>query len=101
VGSPSPYRDEEWLTIHNWVTNTRVTQPASMDERMSRAEWSRQELDRDDLMLVDGMDNRSWSNYGAAPSAAFVINRDGRIVLAQPWVEPEGIREALDRLLAD
>lgn len=99
VGSDSPYRDEEWLSFPNWITNTRVTQPTSLNERLARADWSRRELARDDRILVDGMENRTWSNYGAAPSAAFVIDRDGRVVLAQPWVEPDGIRSALDELL--
>lgn len=101
VGSDSPYREEEWLSFPNWITNTRVTQPATMNERLARAAWSSRELDREDRILVDGMDDRTWSNYGAAPSAAFVIDSNGRIVLAQPWVEPDGIRAALDRLLSD
>lgn len=101
VGSPSPYREEEWLTFPNWITNTRVTQPGTMSGRLARAAWSSRELKREDHILVDEIANRTWSNYGAAPSAAFVIDRDGCVVLSQPWVEPQGIRTALDRLLSD
>lgn len=101
VGSDSPYRDGEWLSFPNWITNTRVTQPGTLGERLARADWSRRQLDRDDRILVDDMDNMTWARYGAAPSAAFVIDSEGRIVLAQPWVEPAGIRDALDRLLSD
>jgi hypothetical protein len=51
------------------------------------------------LLLVDKFNNHTWTAYGQAPSAAFVIDTDGTVVLSQPWVEPRGIRDALDTLL--
>ncbi len=99
VGAHSPYRDREWLSFPNWITNTRVPQPETLEQRLSQAEWSSATLERPDLILVDELDNTTWKSYGAAPSAAFVIDTNGLIVLRQPWVEPHGIRETLDRLL--
>lgn len=52
-------------------------------------------------MAADGMDNGIWKAYGAASSPAFVIDREGRIALRQVWLDPKGIAQALDRLLAD
>ncbi|MEX2499174.1 MAG: deiodinase-like protein [Wenzhouxiangellaceae bacterium] len=98
-GAPSPYRDEEWLTFFNWITNTRVPQTGNIDERIDQAAWSTRELERSDLVVVDEMDDLAWRAYGAAPSAAFVVDSQGNVVLSQPWVEPDGIREALDELL--
>ncbi|MCA1778092.1 MAG: redoxin domain-containing protein [Xanthomonadaceae bacterium] len=99
VGAPSPYRDEEWLSFFNWITNTRVPQPGNVDARIAQAAQSTRELARSDLVVVDAMDDQAWRAFGAAPSAAFVIDRRGNVVLTQPWVEPDGIREALDGLL--
>jgi len=99
VGAVSPYRDSEWLSFPNWITNTRVPQPQTLAERIQQAQWSSTTLDREDLILVDQMSNQAWQTYGAAPSPAFVIDLEGVIILRQPWVEPRGIREALDRLL--
>ncbi len=99
VGSNSPYRDEEWVSGFNRLTRTLVSQPATMEERIDRAAWSTEKLGRDDLVVIDGMGNLTWQTYGSAPSPAFVIDTDGMIVLRQPWVEPRGIREALDGLL--
>lgn len=101
AGSPSPYRDGEWLTWINRITGTRLDQPASLDARLQRAAWSTRELRKQDRVVVDAMDNRGWRSFGAAPSAAFVIDAGGRIVLSQPWVEPEAIRRTLRTLLAD
>lgn len=99
VGANSPYRDEEWVSGFNRLTRTLVPQPATMEERMDQAVWSTDKLGRDDMIVIDGMDNLTWQTYGSAPSAAFVIDTDGLIVLRQPWVEPRGIRAALDKLL--
>ncbi len=99
ANTKSPYADEEWLTFANWITDTRVSQPRTMSERLERARWSTQRLERDDLVIVDAMDNATWRHYGAAPTAAFVIDTDGTVVLRQPWIEPEGIRRTLQRLV--
>ncbi|TVQ28992.1 MAG: hypothetical protein EA370_15850 [Wenzhouxiangella sp.] len=101
VGTVSPYRDREWLSFPNWITNTRVPQPETLDERIAQAQWSSSEMNRSDLILVDELDNATWKTYGAAPSPAFVIDTAGLIVLTQPWIEPRGIREILDQLLGD
>ena len=99
VGANSPYRDREWLSFPNWITNTRVPQPETLEERIAQAEWSSTTLERKDLILVDELNDSTWASYGAAPSAAFVIDTEGFIVLRQPWVKPNGIRETLDRLI--
>lgn len=98
-GSKSPYRDGEWLTNINRITRNRVRQPESTEARIAQAIWSSTTLGRSDLVVVDTIQDRSWQSYGSAPSAAFVIDASGRIVLRQPWVEPDGIRQALDELL--
>ncbi len=99
VGSKSPYADEEWLTLANWLTWTRIEDPETMQQRLERARWSTRTLERNDRVIVDEMDNTTWHNYGAAPSAAFVLDAQGKVVLGQPWVEPERIRRALQHLL--
>ena len=40
-----------------------------------------------------------WRAYGAASSPGFVIDRNGRIVLRQVWIDPEEIDTVLDSLL--
>ena len=51
--------------------------------------------------LIDGMDNAVWRQYGAAPSAAYVVDVHGIIRLRQPWVYPREIRTVLEELLAE
>jgi len=99
AGSNSPYRDGEWLTMINRVTGTRVAQTETLDQRIAQARSSSELLDLNAEILVDDVDNTFWEAFGRAPSPGFVIDRQRIIVLRQPWVEPDGIRDALEDLL--
>jgi hypothetical protein len=50
----------------------------------------------------DGRDERdeTWRSLGRAPCAALVVDRDGRVVARQAWVDPAALRRVLDRMLA-
>lgn len=100
-GSKSPYAEGIWVSLPNRVSGVLLPQPATFEERLARARFSRDRLGLDQSVLVDGMDNRVWSAYGAASSPAFVLDRHGTVALAQVWIEPREIRAVLDRLLAD
>lgn len=101
VGAPSPYRDEEWVPWINRLARIDVGQPPDLAARIDQARFARQAMDANVRFLVDGDDNAVWRSYGAAPSPAFVLDRSGRVVLRQPWVEPGEIERTLERLLAD
>ena len=58
-------------------------------------------MELDSRFLVDDMDNSVWRRYGAAPSAAYVIDLRGVIRLRQPWVNPGEIRKTLNEILAE
>ena len=100
VGTASPYTEDEWNPWINRVAGVSLPDPESYEERRERAGFSREKLEREVLYAVDRMDDAVWKSYGAAPSPAFVIDRDGRIALSQVWVDPDGIRRTLDALLA-
>jgi len=98
-GSKSPYREGEWLTAINRVTGVRVTQPRTLIERIQQASFSITELGTQNPVVVDGMHNHAWSTFGAAPAAAYVVDKNGKIVLRQAWVNPKVIKKKLNDLL--
>jgi len=98
-GSKSPYAEDEWLTWWNRMTDTRVRQPRTERERISTAVMSRDTLGLNYPVAVDGMNDTVWKTYGAASSPGFVIDRHGRIVLRQVWIDPEEIDKTLESLL--
>lgn len=100
VGSPSPYTDEEWDMWINRLTGVRLGATTTLDERRERAVDTVQRLELDAAVLVDGMDDAAWEAFGAAPSPAFVLDTDGRVVLRQVWVDPGELRQVLRSLVS-
>ena len=99
VGSTSPYADGEWDPWINRLTRVRVDDPLTAVARRQRAAWSQRALGSDERFLVDDQSNAGWQQLGQAPAAAFVFDRDGNLVLRQPWVEPRALTATLETLL--
>ncbi|MEM9552895.1 MAG: deiodinase-like protein [Acidobacteriota bacterium] len=101
VGSKSPYAEDEWDPWINRMVGVRVEQPPTYAARRERAATSKHALGIPITYLVDAMDDGVWQAYGAASSPAFVLDRNGTVVESQVWIDPDAIRAALDRLLAN
>ena len=101
VDRSSPYRPGEspWVPRANRIAGIDVGAHTSLEARVEQARRSKAAMQSNARFLVDDFDNSAWHDYGRAPSAAYVLDSDGRVRLSQPWVEPEGIRAALDVLL--
>lgn len=100
VGSPSPYTGEVWDPWINRVTGARWTDTETTGERRDQAERAQEGLVLAPRVLVDPGGDPAWRDLGRAPSAAFVVDTEGRIVARQVWVDPPAIRETLLRILA-
>jgi len=99
VGAINPYVDREWVSSFNYLTNTLVKEHRSEQERVDMATYSSSKLNVAYPVVVDNMNNEIWKAYGRAPSAAFVIDKQGKIALRQPWINPREIKAVLDQLL--
>lgn len=100
VGASSPYSDEEWVPMINRLMRIRNPQASTYAERLGQAQDAYGAMQSNAVFLIDDLDNRVWQQYGRAPSAAFLIDSDRRVVLRQPWVEPDALGAAIDELLA-
>lgn len=102
-GVPSPYREdsgEEWVPWINRVSRVKLNQTQSLKQRTSHALFAQQRMQSSARFLVDPPTNYAWQTYGQAPSAAFLIDQQGRIVLRQPWIVPKDIKSGLEQLLS-
>jgi len=52
-------------------------------------------------VLIDDTDNAVWCTYGPAPNIAYFFDRDGTILLKQPWYDLTTMENALKKYLAD
>jgi hypothetical protein len=77
-----------------------VVQPTTFAERCDLARRIRDELELPLPIFVDGMDDASRALFSDLPGPAFVLDRNGRIVDKQAWVDPELLTRTLALLLA-
>ena len=105
---PTPYRnwtdDEAPGGDDGSTAYGDVGQAMTWEDRARHASRILAMMENDPLMLVDdvrpstGEDvpaNPVWCTYGTAPNAAFVIDRDGRIVSGQLWADISTIHQTL------
>lgn len=101
VDAINPYEDRIWNPVINKVARVNIAEHKSAGERRQQASLAYEAMELQSRFLVDAMDNSVWRQYGAAPSAAYVVDVQGIIRLRQPWVHPREMREILDTLLAE
>ena len=102
AGTPSPYRpesDKDWVPLVNRLARVDVTANSTLEERLQRAKSSQHAMYSEALYLVDDMQNTGWRSFGQAPSAAFVFDREGRLVTRQVRVQPREIARRLEGLV--
>lgn len=98
-GDPSPYSGEEWVTPKNVQEGILVRQPVKQEDRVRLAKECIQREKLTTPVAVDTMDNTVWKAYGSAPNCVYVISRDGKILEAESWMEPEQLRKAITQVL--
>ena len=101
VDAINPYEDRIWNPMINKMAGVNVAEHTTLQERRHQASLAFEAMEMQSRFLVDAMDNSAWKQYGAAPSAAYVVDVRGIIRLRQPWVNPREMREVLDTLLAE
>lgn len=99
LAAPNPYTHEEWVPMINRLAGVVPGPHANADVRLSQAREAQRRMQSNATFVVDDMQNTFWQAYGKAPAAAFLLDKHGRIVLRQPWVNPRELRTHIDLLL--
>ena len=69
----------DWQSTRNERENVTVSQPRTLAEKQNNAVMCSRTLHLPFEALLDGMDNRVETAYGAWPSHAYVVDRSGRV----------------------
>jgi hypothetical protein len=102
TGSVSPYSDKEWTSsCSNDRLGNPITQPPTYRERIIQANKMVAELNITVPVLIDEFDNPLWCTYGPAPNIAYFIDRDGTVLVKQPWYDPPAMEDAIKKYLTD
>jgi hypothetical protein len=96
----SPYKGQVWET----PPYSTLGNPTTFAGRVLNAAAVLPSIVGNQLQLIDdlspGLNNPAWCTYGTCPNCAFLIRQDGVIDTVQTWVEPSGIKAAIDILIA-
>jgi len=100
-GSQSPYgtggKQASKLNSQNGIL---VTQPQKYEERVKLAAQCRAALSLDIVIAIDDMDNQVWVAYGSAPNAAYLIDKDGRVVARHGSFHPPTFEQSIKHCLS-
>lgn len=67
---------------------------------MRLAAQCRDAFSLDIVMAIDDMDNQVWVAYGSAPNAAYLIDRDGRVLARHGSFHPPTFEQSIKRCLS-
>jgi len=99
IGSASPYSTKEWpAAFSKDKSGAPVLQPQSYEQRAALARKTIDEAGIRVPVLVDDFDNPVWFTYGPAPNIAYLINKDGTVILRQSWYDALKMEESIIKL---
>lgn len=85
-----------WEVDANRDAKISIPPHKSLDERKELAKRAKDALKVNVPIAVDSMDDSAANAYGAHENDAILIGKDGKILLAQNWMDPYGLKRALD-----
>lgn len=77
----------------------RLPPHEDMDDKISAAEFFRDEEEVRMPILLDDLKGTIHKKYGGLPNPTYIIDKSGRIAFRCLWTQPDVIGEALDELL--
>ena len=99
IGSASPYSTKELPAAFSKDKNgVPVLQPQSYEQRVALAKKTVEEAEIRVPVLIDEFDNPVWFTYGPAPNIAYLIDKDGAVILRQAWYDALKMEEAVIKL---
>ena len=96
------YPEDGWVVSMNRDENIVIEDPVTKEDRVDAAESCAINLAVKIPVLVDEMDDRIASAYGALPDRLYLINQDGQIEFQGepgPWgFDPNQLEAAIEEL---
>jgi Ca2+-binding EF-hand superfamily protein len=81
-------------------TNGYIT-PFTLQERLMHVAEAKKKLGSRITWLCDTMSNDAKHTLGNAPNSEFIVDRDGKVVVARRWSKPDELRTDLEELVGE
>jgi len=95
-----PYKDVVEVTPENQRDGILFRQPTTMEERLSLARGFRDRLSITLPIVMDRMENRAWTAFGAAPHLALLVDSTGKVLVRQGWYDGAAMEGRLREIFA-
>ena len=97
----SPYSGTIWVPSANYSEGVLFEQPKTYGERKALVDSMLLNYTINVPILLDGLCNEWWLNFGPAPNNAYLINVDGTVFKKHPWFHkaPDNMYCAIDSLI--
>ncbi len=96
--------EDGWVVTSNRDAHIEVADPTTNEEREAVAATCALRLEIRMPVVVDDVDDRIASAYGALPDRLYLIGTDGRVAFQGergPWgFRPEDLERAIERVVA-
>lgn len=93
--------EEGWVVTHNRDADIRVNDPTSTDERLEVAAVCALRLEIRMPVVIDAIDDKVASAYGALPDRLYLIDRGGAVAYQGergPWgFKPADLEAAIEQ----
>lgn len=97
-GDPCPYTGKEWVPKDNERNQVLVPQPKTMQERLALAGEYQKRFSNGATVLVDTMDNASWTALGEAPNLGLLVDQKGVVREREGWFDAKGMEKSIPPL---
>lgn len=75
-----------------------VDQPRTYDERVELAMIFAAQANPDTHIVVDKMNGSAQQTFGGRPNMGFMIDTDGKLLVADAWANPDNFERELKKL---
>lgn len=96
-----PYTGTEWVPKDNVRDDVLVRQPKALADRLKLAREFQRRYGGDAVVLVDTMDDASWTALGSAPNLGLLVDSGGIVRVRQGWFELKGMEAAIAAMGVD
>jgi len=97
-GDPSPNAGKTETPMINMQSGIVYGQPKTLSKRIELMKAFVERTGIEYTVLIDDMDNRAWKAFGGGPNLALLVDRNGKVVAKQGWLDPDTIRDEIKKL---
>ena len=95
-------KDVQFFYVYKALAHPELNgyvKPVTLEERLLHIKEAQRTIGSAITWLCDGMDNAIKEAFGNRPNSEFIIDPEGKILVAREWSDPQALREDLEKII--